>query len=353
MQLEQAVNALFAVLLLSVLPTPDSGSTPLTDAAKKVSAPPPEIVILDQVPGCYGSVRFDHHVHSHMTTITNDCRTCHHDLPADAKADEQSAPKACRECHEPTSTVTLGERPGLRGAYHRQCLSCHKEWTHENACGFCHTTSSYMRSKPAAESRPPVERAQAQTTYVYNTSHKGLPTVTFHHEDHSQKFGLSCADCHAGTSCQSCHGSNIQRPVVSRQQSCYDCHGEARCVTCHFFKERERFDHGSRTGWYLRPAHASLKCSECHQNAKTPESPDSDTCRNCHAKRWGTGPFEHAMTGVDLYGDHALFNCVECHSGGDTRMLATCTTCHDQQPVEGQRSVGKDALDLWPNPFPR
>lgn len=305
----------------------------------------PEVVILDQVAGCYGSVRFDHRLHVSMAPIQGGCKNCHHDLTEEMKGGKPEAMRPCRTCHEPTSAAVTADKPGLRGAYHRQCLSCHKDWSHENACGFCHADSNAMRGasprlrSPQAALDP---RSRAQGVYLYQTGHKSMPLVTFHHDDHSGKFGLQCVDCHAGASCGSCHGEKSERPVVNRQQSCYKCHAETRCVTCHDLRERGGFEHGTRTLWWLRPAHAALACDACHDSRTMPRRPSSDSCQSCHAQRWGDLEFDHSRTGVLLEGDHARFECLECHRGGDKRMAARCSSCHFERAVPEPRRVGRD-----------
>lgn len=346
--MEQTVNALIAAFVLALfppagpVPSQPTGAPlpPAPEPAVAATAQLPGVVMLDRVPGCYGAVRFDHAGHVKMTAISSDCRTCHHELPERADAVGPVAPRACRDCHDASSEITKQDRPSLRGAYHRQCLSCHKDWGHENACGFCHASSATALAPSMHVAQLPASRAATHPTYVYRTGHKVLPVVTFHHDDHSQRYGLQCAECHAGSTCGSCHGGNIERPPVNRQQSCYSCHGESRCVTCHSFGERGKFEHAARTGWYLRPGHASLACKECHLHPRTPERPDPQACKTCHAKRWGGTDFEHARTGVSLYGDHALFTCLDCHRGGDPSMLAVCSSCHVERPKAGERRVG-------------
>ena len=83
--------------------------------------------------------------------------------------------------------------PGLKGAYHRQCLSCHMEWSHDTACSRCHTPKVRPEVCAVPDSQPDVANAIARMskpvklpeTYVYNTSYSPLPVVTFHHGDHA------------------------------------------------------------------------------------------------------------------------------------------------------------------------
>ena len=290
----------------------------------------PDIVDLDQVPGCYGSVRFDHRLHVGMSDIATGCTVCHH----------TEAIQPCRDCHDPRPGAITKDVLGLRGAYHAQCLGCHKDWAHENACGFCHTSSSTSAEIPMPVAHDAhLTRAIANTTYTYQTAKQGLPVVTFHHADHTDVFGIDCASCHVGTSCGQCHGPETQRPVVNRHQSCYRCHADSECVLCHSLVEKPRFDHTNCGNWRLRPGHYGLACSSCHGETVMPHRPDSKGCNTCHGADTA-GVFDHASTGVMLYGDHALFQCVDCHAGRDKTKLASCEGCHEQREIIGFRSVG-------------
>jgi len=277
-------------------------------------------------------VRFDHRLHVGMSTIGDGCKVCHH----------TEAIQQCRTCHDPASSAITTDSLGLRGAYHQQCLSCHKDWARENACGFCHTDSTSAGEAGLARivmvAHQP--RSTAQRSYVYKTAHRGMPLVTFRHDDHSEVFGLSCSDCHGGDSCGQCHGPGAERPVINRQRSCYTCHADTRCTTCHHLAERPRFDHKACAGWRLRPGHDDLACAACHGPGRMPGRPLSESCRSCHAEQSG-GVFDHSQTSVMLYGDHALFSCVDCHTGGDDRLIARCSACHTGRPIAGWREVGK------------
>lgn len=302
----------------------------------------PDVIMLDQVPGCYGAVRFDHRLHVGMSAIGSSCGSCHH----------TEAIQPCRSCHDATTTAVATDRPGLRGAYHQQCLGCHRDWTHENACGFCHTDANSIAGapgRPRTAFKLQEPRASAQQTYVYHTTHPSMPVVTFHHADHTAVFGLNCADCHGGNSCGQCHGPATARPVVKRQEACFTCHAGDRCTTCHHLTEKPRFNHADCANWRLRPGHDTLACADCHDPARKFARPSSDTCRACHARQSG-GEFNHDSTGVVLFGDHARFSCLDCHTGGDDTTIARCTSCHETRPVAGQREVGR--RPLFPSPAP-
>ncbi len=60
------------------------------------------------------------------------CHSCHHKQPPTEK------PSACVTCHDATKTDSDG-RPGLKGAYHIQCMECHDQMKIEkNSCTDCH-----------------------------------------------------------------------------------------------------------------------------------------------------------------------------------------------------------------------
>ena len=95
----------------------------------------PETITLDILSKRYGPVEFSHSYHAE---IAGDCASCHHHSP------EGTTP-ACGECHEPIivyhydPTKKGGPDLGLKGAYHRQCLGCHKEMeSGPIGCTDCH-----------------------------------------------------------------------------------------------------------------------------------------------------------------------------------------------------------------------
>jgi cytochrome c553 len=55
--------------------------------------------------------------HDSATTL---CQGCHHNSPAQPK------PPACISCHGKSFTGNNPLRPGLMGAYHQQCMTCHE-----------------------------------------------------------------------------------------------------------------------------------------------------------------------------------------------------------------------------------
>lgn len=105
----------------------------------------------------YGVVMFDHAMHEEV----GDCDACHHHATGGGTNDSnciechedspQAATVACRDCHvqQPFSATALQiksdkthqyhvDTPGLKGAFHRNCLGCHEPQNGPVGCGDCH-----------------------------------------------------------------------------------------------------------------------------------------------------------------------------------------------------------------------
>ncbi len=83
--------------------------------------------------------------HGEKTTL---CMGCHHNSPASTQ------PPKCASCHgKPFKTTAQDGRPGLKGAYHGQCISCHQVMKIEKPaatdCTECHKKRTI---KPGKES---------------------------------------------------------------------------------------------------------------------------------------------------------------------------------------------------------
>jgi len=255
------------------------------------------MVMLADLEDLYEPVPFHHKGHADMAAMTLGCAVCHHHTPTGEEH------PACRSCHAATTLKEDIRMPGLKGAYHRQCLSCHREWSHDTACNACHVPKRERGpsngdglqptfSEVMARMSPPVLR---RDTYVYDTSHAASPVVTFHHDDHAGSFGVGCVQCHSGDSCGRCHDSTAARAELtghaasaSVKDACFNCHNESNCTFCHDQSPRPRFDHAIHAGWPLEPNHAHVPCGQCHGPIDQFSIP-SRTCHACHVRPHGGG----------------------------------------------------------------
>ena len=117
----------------------------------------PESVEIDSLAKLYGPVEFDHAAHVSMA----DCSDCHHHTTGSGPASpncarchdgvEEGESVSCSDCHaaEPFGRENLEEmenpeifhidKPGLKGAYHLNCVGCHQELDGPTGCQDCHT----------------------------------------------------------------------------------------------------------------------------------------------------------------------------------------------------------------------
>jgi hypothetical protein len=76
----------------------------------------PHRAIVDALMEHIADNRIATHFHGHEDVV---CQGCHHHSPIGAK------PPLCENCHGEPFNEDYLTRPGLLGAYHRQCLGCH------------------------------------------------------------------------------------------------------------------------------------------------------------------------------------------------------------------------------------
>jgi len=121
------------------------------------AADAPESVEIDSLAKLYSGVHFDHAMHTGIAT----CEQCHHHTTGDkvtnsncirchAKSGEAGT-VACKDCHsgDRFSKKDLSkldnpelyhiDKPGLKGAYHLNCVDCHQKMGGPTGCQDCHT----------------------------------------------------------------------------------------------------------------------------------------------------------------------------------------------------------------------
>ncbi len=114
-------------------PCPGSGQKTGESAPSPDMEEAPETMELDMKGEIYGPVEFTHLEH---TDYADDgCTQCHHhQSPAGPF-------KSCGDCHKrkPFQGADKLNIPGLKGAYHRQCVGCHVDYgSGPTECVECH-----------------------------------------------------------------------------------------------------------------------------------------------------------------------------------------------------------------------
>lgn len=298
-----------AVLLLMLLGC--LAAAPATTQIGSTSQPNghgPDTVILRELVGLYQPVPFDHKTHAEMAEMWDGCTTCHHRSPEPATQAggtnhktqaESSKYPACKSCHEIKTEDADIRKPSLKGAYHRQCLNCHREWANANSCTVCHepvegiaSTRAPTRDDIVDRMHPPIPEPDVKIYTTRFTPAVGNQAI-FRHKEHSTRYGLKCVNCHRHDSCSSCHSAKPEasgprllhpgRTWADTHGPCISCHQEDRCRTCHYNEGEtppEPFEH-RQTGQTLDKDHRNLSCAQCHIRVKaTTELTCGDS--SCH-----------------------------------------------------------------------
>jgi class III cytochrome C family protein len=270
-----------------ISPNPTKKDPGLAPCPRLVSNKGPEVVLLDRLSSQYVPVVFAHRLHAEMTQTGDGCVLCHHNNSSEVI-------EACSKCHDATASQDLA-KPSLKGAYHRQCLNCHREWSHETECVVCHAKKA--ASSVAVSMPDPTDimgrlhpNAQEPVEKIYETKHENGRLVTFRHQEHVKRFGFKCVSCHHEQNCNLCH--KPEKPVVPTKT--FTEH-HSPCSNCHEATEDK-----------------SGKCSQCHADQEIP-------------------PFSHEQTGLVLDKNHETALCVDCHVGSRFDRKPTCSECHEEK----------------------
>lgn len=122
----------------------------------------PEQASLDTLAKLFDGVEFDHAMH---TDLGEDCSACHHHTTGTGTTDERCischadsdevASVACNACHvaDPFSAEYINRKslnlyqyhvdmPGLKAAYHWNCVGCHEAMDGPTGCQDCHARTA-------------------------------------------------------------------------------------------------------------------------------------------------------------------------------------------------------------------
>lgn len=122
----------------------------------------PEQVTIDVMSEYFEAVEFDHELH---TELGEDCSVCHHHTTGSGTTDQrcvrchadsdEAAVIGCSDCHvaDPFSAAHINretqdryqfhiDKPGLKAAYHWNCVGCHDEMEGPTDCQDCHARTA-------------------------------------------------------------------------------------------------------------------------------------------------------------------------------------------------------------------
>ncbi len=200
----------------------------------------PDRIVIDELRGemdIYSSVDFSHQNHASMSKMSGGCTICHHQNPPGKIV-------ACKTCHKEERNRTDIHKLDLKGAYHRQCMDCHRQWDTSDDCTQCHGLNTPFAGKSAQSINAGDKRKRRKISKpdkkIFHTRNQLGPIVTFNHKLHLL-FKSKCADCHQNESCAKCHGEKSEpalkqppRAATQIHRSCSDCHDtRTKCAKCH------------------------------------------------------------------------------------------------------------------------
>src|SRR5690606_25262379 len=205
----------------------------------------PDIIKIDQLKNKYQGVTFSHRIHAQMSEMSGGCAGCHHFNTAGPIL-------ACSDCHAEERKRDDLSKPDLQAAYHRQCINCHKEWSHSTDCNSCHLPkgTQLTQKKIKSKNHPDVKQPEM---LVFETDYNKGKLVTFYHDEHTKLFGADCVSCHQKENCTRCHDKSVNKKPVSsmipvklkksaseQHQPCFKCHENDSCTKCHMNQTADR-----------------------------------------------------------------------------------------------------------------
>ncbi len=367
-----------------------------------------ESAVIKKYSDLYEPVRF---MHSKHANVLGDCSICHHRMPreegdtygAPVKMEQLRAmkkvPVACSVCHGDPFNPRQLQVPGLKGAYHRLCMDCHKEAEQVPHVRGPVLYSAMVRGPVARtlDTRAPTDCLACHAKKV--PDHTKL--VTLEGQVDAQAVTKNCLSCHRAegeallkTSHWKWRGpspytiGHEKRTDLGKHSNtinnfCINLNGNwPRCTSCHIgygwkdadfdFKDMSKIDclvcHDT-TGTYKKaPAGAGFpkKDVDLVKVAKHVGRPSRATCgMNCHFRGGGGPGVKHGELGptllmgtsqndvhmgVDRKGMN--FKCQDCHktrnhmiSGRSISIPASegdlsCEYCHTDRP-----HIGADPVD--------
>ncbi|MCU0663073.1 MAG: cytochrome c family protein [Myxococcota bacterium] len=224
-------------------PCPANGGTAeenAADTAAPNATDGPEISMLFHLLDRYEPVRFTHANH---VSYASACAFCHH------HGTQVDQTPACRECHGRSDGGLA--RVGLKGAYHRQCMDCHRRMgSGPMGCEDCHalrkTRATATESTQATKKFSPEHSTLGHLSKIYEPA-------KFNHRLH-ESFKETCAGCHH-------HNSPFQQAPP-----CRECHNTRATAAGEKRLGLEDAYHG--------------QCMTCHKEMGAPQG-----CEDCHAKK--------------------------------------------------------------------
>ncbi len=317
----------------------------------------------------YAPVRFMHLKHA---AVIGDCTKCHHYRPEDPNAPEIVK---CSACHQKPFNPDMPERPGLKAAYHRQCMECHKTVDKGPVdCIGCHGKNVPDHSKlvklpdhpdPITVTKECIRCHDNAARDMLKSAHwlwRGPSPYTVGKE---KRFNLG-----KGTNTI----NNFCISVASNWPRCTSCHAGYGWKDASFdFNDKTKIDclvcHDTTQKYSKAPPAAGMPYEQIDlkEIAKHVGKPSRKTCGDCHFRGGGGDAVKHGdMNGVlyyptrncDVHMGGMDFQCHECHKTRNHKISGrslslpvaegsrSCGDCHTKKPHKYHAGKGHEGHNI-------
>ncbi|MFI5181067.1 MAG: hypothetical protein ACHQPI_06730, partial [Thermoanaerobaculia bacterium] len=291
------------------------------------------------------------HKDVHLGQLGTTCETCHTTATFEIKTYthknkalagffvDKHATAECKACHRKSEgdfPMGPGNAVKFTGLPTSDCKRCHDDFHHGslgNECATCHTMSTW---------RTPSRAFHKASTFPLEGKHLAVPCASCHWNGQFKGTPNTCFDCH----------------WVRRQDDLYRTVLGSECAQCHrpVSWTAVMWNHAAQTGFALNAAHSTLRCDQCHKNARFAGTPTDcyschgndylnaknpnhvtsgfpTTCETCHRAgdtTWQQGTFATHSTVFPLQGAHLTAPCAACHKNNNFTTVPTspCSACH-------------------------
>jgi len=326
----------------------------------------------------YEPVRFMHKAHA--SRIDGNCSLCHHRVQRDeddrigeklefAYIDNHK-PVSCVACHQYANEPDAPMRPGLKGAYHAQCIGCHEKAVSINAPTDC--TGCHVKHTPNHEAfihfagRPEPQQVTARCLECHkDVGEDILKTAHWNWEGPSPNT--------AGYE----HRTDLGKRNVINNYCIHVRSNEARCSQCHigYGWEDDTFDisdpnnidclvcHDTSGNYAKGASSGGMPKEEVNivQVAQHVGKTSRQTCGKCHFFGGGGANVKHGdlepalfdpSDEFDIHMGRANMDCQDCHRTENHRIAGqclaipssegrvTCEQCHGEKPHSINETVG-------------
>ena len=322
-------------------------------------------------PTCFGC--HQHRTPSHYDP-PNSCATCHRPLTDARRLDVDAVRALPKPASHTQPTFGVAHAPGTAAAA-ATCATCHAR----ESCARCHMNVATLpvASSLSSDPRVAVTTRDLLPAWPVPDTHRRDGFVEAHGPQAAAP-GATCANCHARSSCTTCHtgagasaviralpdpsrgprgvqlrrpladargrtagsvattrlaadtGSRVVRPhprnfvethrapAAAGQQSCAGCHTQRFCSDCHAGESRRAFHPVNFIAGHAAPTYARDRdCASCHNTEVF--------CRDCHR----ASGLQAAGRNAAVY-HNAQPQWLLQHGRAARLELASCTTCHTQ-----------------------